>query len=77
MRSPRHSVPVPIAIIGRSHASEFRMLVRQIQNSADLNIVGQFEAIQGPTEKFSAKDCEESFATVSSDDAITVCPSVP
>ena len=46
MRSPRHSVPVPIAIIGRSHASEFRMLVRQIQNSADLNIVGQFEAIQ-------------------------------
>lgn len=46
MQGQGNSETVSIAIIGRSHASEFRGLVRQIQNSPDLQITGQFEAIE-------------------------------
>jgi len=46
MQSEHNSQPVSVAIIGRSHASEFRGLVRQIQNSPNLQITGQFETIE-------------------------------
>lgn len=46
MQFEHNSLPVPVSIIGRSHASEFRGLISQIQNSSDLQITGQFETIQ-------------------------------
>ncbi len=46
MHEERTSQLTAVAIIGRSHASEFRTLVRQIQNSRDLVVVGQFDTIQ-------------------------------
>ena len=46
MQGKGNSRTVSVAIIGRSHASEFRGLVRQIQDSPDLQITGQFETIQ-------------------------------
>lgn len=46
MNEERKSRLTTVAIIGRSHASEFRRLVRQIQNSPDLLIAGQFDTIQ-------------------------------
>ena len=46
MHEERKSQLTHVAIIGRSHASEFRTLVRQIQNSHDLVVVGQFDTIQ-------------------------------
>ena len=45
MHEERKSQFTSVAIIGRSHASEFRTLVRQIQNSVDLLVVGQFDTI--------------------------------
>lgn len=46
MKGEGNSQRVSVAVIGRSHASEFRGLVRQIQNSPDMQITGQFETIQ-------------------------------
>ncbi|MFO1002758.1 MAG: hypothetical protein U0936_20710 [Planctomycetaceae bacterium] len=46
MQSKGNSEKVSIAIIGRSHASEFRGLFRQIQNSPDLQVTGQFDSIE-------------------------------
>lgn len=46
MHEERKSHLTTVAIIGRSHASEFRTLVRQIQNSLDLLVVGQFDTIE-------------------------------
>ena len=46
MHEERKSQLTAVAIIGRSHASEFRTLVRQIQNSRDLVVVGQFDTIK-------------------------------
>ena len=37
---------VSVTVIGRSHASEFRGLVRQIQNSTDIQITGLFDTIE-------------------------------
>ena len=45
MQVKGNSQRVSVAVIGRSHASEFRGLVRQIQNSPDMQIAGQFETI--------------------------------
>ena len=45
MQVEGNSQRVSVAIIGSSHASEFRGLVRQIQNSRDMQITGQFETI--------------------------------
>jgi hypothetical protein len=50
-----------VAIIGRSHASEFRTLVRQIQNSPDLSVAGQFDTIQ---DAISSGDSEHLLADV-------------
>ena len=46
MHEERKSQLTSVAIIGRSHASEFRTLVGQIQNSRDLVVVGQFDTIE-------------------------------
>ncbi len=46
MQGQHNSPPLSVAIIGRTHASEFRDLVRQIQNSRDLQVTGQFETIE-------------------------------
>ena len=45
MHKERTSQLTSVAIIGRSHASEFRTLVRLIQGSSDLLVVGQFDTI--------------------------------
>ena len=45
MQVEGNSQRIFVAVIGRSHASEFRGLVRQIQNSPDMQITGQFETI--------------------------------
>lgn len=50
MYEERKSQLTAVAIIGRSHASEFRTLVRQIQNSRDLVVVGQFDTIKEAVE---------------------------
>lgn len=46
MHEERKSQLTAVAIIGRSDACEFRTLVRQIQNSRDLVVVGQFDTIK-------------------------------
>jgi hypothetical protein len=46
MHEERTSQLTAVAIIGRSDACEFRTLVRQIQNSRDLVVVGQFDTIK-------------------------------
>ena len=45
MQIEGNSQRVSVAVIGRSHASEFRGLVRLIQNSSAIYITGQFETI--------------------------------
>ena len=45
MQIEGNSQRVSVAVIGRSHASEFRGLVRLIQNSSAIQITGQFETI--------------------------------
>lgn len=40
-----NSQSVSVAIIGRTHADEFRGLIRQIQNSSVMQITGQFDTI--------------------------------
>lgn len=56
MQRDGHSRLIAVVIIGRSHASEFRRLIRQIQSSPDLQVAGQFETIE---EAFSAGLAEQ------------------
>lgn len=46
MHNERNPQRVSAVIIGRSHALEFRTLLRQIQNSTDLLVMGQFATIE-------------------------------
>jgi hypothetical protein len=46
MHDQLNSPLVSVVIIGRTHANEFRAMVRQIQDSSHLLVVGQFETIE-------------------------------